>query len=70
MNINMSQCNIVNVKLSNSRLNELRSAANNATEVTLKLSSNMIGYSNDEANFANNLSANIRLSKTQLSETI
>ena len=58
MNINMSQCNIVNVKLSNSRLNELRSAANNATEVTLKLSSNMIGNSNDEANFANNLSAN------------
>ena len=70
MNINMSQCNIVNVKLSNSRLNELRSAANNATEVTLKLSSNMIGNSNDEANFANNLSANIRLSKTQLSETV
>ena len=70
MNINMSQCNIVNVKLSNSRLNELRSAANNATEVTLKLSSNMIGNFNDEANFANNLSANIRLSKTQLSETI
>ena len=70
MNINMSQSNIVNVKLSNSRLNELRSAANNATEVTLKLSSNMIGNSNDEANFANNLSANIRLSKTQLSETI
>ena len=70
MNINMTQCNIVNVKLSNSQLNELISAANNATEVTLKLSSNMIGNSNDEANLENNLSANIRLSKTQLSETI
>ena len=30
----------------------------------------MIGNSNDEANLENNLSANIRLSKTQLSETI
>ena len=66
----MTQCNVVNVKLSNSQLNELISAASNATEVTLKLSSNMIGNSNDEANLENNLSANIRLSKTQLSETI
>ena len=66
----MTQFNVVNVKLSNSQLNELISAASNATEVTLKLSSNMIGNSNDEANLENNLSANIRLSKTQLSETI
>ena len=48
----------------------MKSATDNATEVTLIISSNMIGSSNDEANFANNLLASIRLSKTQLSESM
>ena len=33
----MTQNNSVNVKLSNSQLNKLKSAIKNATEVTLKL---------------------------------
>ena len=47
----MSQCNILNVKLSNSQLNKLKSGMNNGPEATLNLSSNVIGNSNDEANF-------------------
>ena len=85
----MTQCNSVNVKLSNSQLNKSKSATKNVTEVTLRLPSKMIGNSNDEINFlhkillinicgifvkllwnkfmTNNLWANIKLSKTQLS---
>ena len=80
----MTQYNTLNVKLSNSQLNKLKSGIKNGTEVTLKLSSNVVGDSNDENNFpqkllltdtqasklrkafANNSSANIKLSKTQL----
>ena len=47
----MTQYNSVNVKLSNSQLSKLKSAIKNATEVTLKLSSNRIGNSNDVTNF-------------------
>ena len=39
----MTQYNSVNVKLSNSQLNKLKSAIKNETEVVLRLSSNMIG---------------------------
>ena len=84
----MTQYNRLNVKLSNSQLNKFKSAIKNKTEILLRLSSNMIGDSNDEANFphqllltntqvsnlgkafANNSSANIKLSKTQLSKMI
>ena len=70
--------------MSNSRHKKLKSGIKNGTEVTLNLSSNAIGNSNDEYNFphkllltntqvlrlqkafANNSSANIKLSKTQL----
>ena len=45
----MIQYNSLNVKLSNSQLNKLKSAINNKTEVVSRLSSNMIG--NDETNF-------------------
>ena len=45
----------MNVKLSNSQLNKLRSLIKNATEVTLKLSSNVFGDSNDENNFLHKL---------------
>ena len=82
----MTQYNNLNVKLSNWQLNNFKSAIKNETEVTLGLSSNMIG--DNETNFphkllltnrqvsnlckayANHLSANIKLSKTQLSKMI
>ena len=38
----MTQYNSLNVKLSNSQLNKLKSAIKNETEVVLRLSSNMI----------------------------
>ena len=41
--------------MSNSQLNKLKSRIKNATEVTLKLSSNVVGDSNDESNFPHNL---------------
>ena len=84
----MAQYNSLNVKLSNSQLNKLKSAIKNETDVLLILSSNMIGNSDDENNFphkllltnrevanlrkvfANYSSADIKLSKTQLSKMI
>ena len=80
----MTHYNTLNVKLSNSKLNKLKSGVKHGTEVTLKLLSNVVGNSNDEnifphkllltntqapklrKAFANNFSANIELSKTQL----
>ena len=46
----MTQYNSLNVKLSNSQLNKLKSAIKNGTDVILRLSSNMIDNSDDEAN--------------------
>ena len=43
----MTQYNTLNVKLSNSRLNKLGSGIKNGTKVTLKISSNVVGDSND-----------------------
>ena len=81
----MTQYNSLNVKLSNSQLNKLKSAIKNESEVILR-SSNMIG--DNETNFphkllltnrpvvnlrkafANHLSTDIKLSKTQLSKMI
>ena len=51
----MTQYNRVNVKLSNSQLNKLKSAIKNETDVVIRLSPNMIGDSNDEANFLHEL---------------
>ena len=51
----MTQYNSLNVKLSNSQLNKLMSAIKNGTDVILKLSSNMVGNSDDEANFPHRL---------------
>ena len=48
----MTQYNTLNVKLSNSQLNKLKSGTKNGTEVTLKVSSNFVSDSNDENNFA------------------
>ena len=47
----MTQYNSLNVKLSNSQLNKFKSAIKNETDAVLRLSSNMIGDSNDKANF-------------------
>ena len=48
----MTQYNSLNVKLSNSQLNKLKSSIKNETEVVLRLSSNIIGNSDDETNFS------------------
>ena len=79
----MTQYNSLNVKLSNSQLNKLKSAIEDGTEVVLRPSSNMIGDSDDKINFltnrqvanlrkafANKLSTDIKLSKTQISKMI
>ena len=47
----MTQHIILNVKLSNSKISKLKSGIKNGTEVTLKLSSNVVGDSNNENNF-------------------
>ena len=60
----MAQCNTLNVKLSNSQLNKLKSVIKNGTEVTFKISSNIVGDSNDENNFPHNfLLTNTQVSK-------
>ena len=51
----MAQYNTLNVKLSNSQLHKLKSAIKNGTELTLNLSSNLMGNSNDETNFPHKL---------------
>ena len=51
----MNQYNSLNVKLSNSQLNKLKSAIKNETDVVLRLPSSMIGNSNDETNFPHEL---------------
>ena len=49
----MTQYNRLNVKLSNSQLNKLKSAIKNKSDVVLRLSSNMIG--DNETNFPHKL---------------
>ena len=51
----MSQYNSLNVKLSNSQLNNLKSAIKNGTDVVLRLSSNIVGNSKNETNFPHKL---------------
>ena len=51
----MTQYNSLNIKLSNSQLNKLKSAIKNKSEVVLRLSLNMIGNSDDETNFPHKL---------------
>ena len=82
----MTQYNSLNVKLSNSQLNKFKLAIKNENEVVLRLSSDMVGdnetnfphkllltnrqVSNLRKGFANHLSADIKLSKAQLSKMI
>ena len=47
----MTQYSTLAVKLSNSQLNELKPAIRNGTKVTLNLSLNVLGDSNDETNY-------------------
>ena len=51
----MTQYSTLNVKLSNSQFNKLNSAIKNRTNVILRLSSNMVGNSNNETNFLHKL---------------
>ena len=60
----MTQYNTLNVKLSNSQLNKLKSGIKNGTEVTLNLSSTVIGNSNDKINFPHR----VLLADTQVSK--
>ena len=60
----MTQYNTLNIKLSNSQFSKLKSWIKNGTEVTLKLSSNVVRDSNDENNFPQKL----LLTNTQVSK--
>ena len=51
----MTQYNTLNVKLSNSQLSKLKSAIKNENDVVLRISSNMVGNSNDNTNFPHEL---------------
>ena len=51
----MTQYKSLKIKPSNSQLTKLKSSIQNETEVVLRLSSNMIGNSNDETNFLHKL---------------
>ena len=51
----MTQYNSLNVKLSNSQLKKLKSAIKNDTDVVLRISSGMVGNSNDNTNFPHKL---------------
>ena len=51
----MTPYNSLNVKLSNSQLNKIKSAIKNEIEVVLRLPRNIIDDSNDEANFPHKL---------------
>ena len=51
----MTQYNSLNVRLSISQLNKLKSAIKNDTDVVLRISSGMVGNSNDNINFPHKL---------------
>ena len=59
----MTQYNTLNVKLSNSQLNKLKSGIKNGTDIN-KITSNVVGDSNDENNFSHKL----LLTNTQVSK--
>ena len=51
----MTQYNSLNVKLSNSQLSKVKSAIKNENYVVLRISSNLVGNSNDNTNFPHEL---------------
>ena len=63
----MAQHNSLNIKLSYLQPNELKSGIKSSTEVTLKISSNVVGDSNDKNNFLYKLLlTNTQVSKLQI----
>ena len=62
----MTQYNTLNVKLSKSQLNKLKTGIKNGTEVTLKILSNVVVDSNVVGDFC--FSHKILLTNTQVSE--
>ena len=54
----MTQCNTLNLKVSNSQLNSAKPEIKTRTDVTLNLSSNVAGYFNDGTILAHNSSFN------------
>ena len=56
----MTQYNSLNVKLSNSQLNKIKSSIKNETDLVLRISSNMVSNSNDNTNFPHELLLNNR----------
>ena len=62
----MTQYNTLNVKLSNSQLNKLKSSIKNETKVTSDLSSYLIKNTNDKTNFSHKLV----LTNMQVSEIV
>ena len=53
----MTQYNSLNVKLSNSQLNKLKSSIKNENDVVLRISLNMVSNSNDNTNFPHELNS-------------
>ena len=51
----MTQYNSLNVKLSSSQLNKLKSSIKNKNDVVLRISSNLVSNSNDNTNFPHEL---------------
>ena len=51
----MTQYSSLNVKLSNSQLNKLKSSIKNEADVVLRIPSNMVGNSNNNINFPHKL---------------
>ena len=51
----MTQYSNLNIKLSNSQLNKLKSAIKNETEAALRLSPNLVGNSVNKTNFPHKL---------------
>ena len=60
----MTQYNILNINVSNLQLNKLKFGIKSDTEITLKLSSNVVCDSNDENSFSHKL----LLTNTQVSK--
>ena len=52
----MTQCNTLNVKLSSSQIDNLKYERKTGTELTLEISSNIVGDYNDENNFPHKIS--------------
>ena len=59
----MNQYNLLNVKVSKSQLNKLKSQIKNGVEVTLNLTSNMVDNSNDGSNISQKFLTNTQVSK-------